>query len=108
VDHAHKLNEANFKTTYGMSFNEFAMFCYHYSLAKGIRDEKKELFDGLSSPARELVKSLIRHGVILQDISRKNQWGDLKDKPVLVDYGFNNQVKRDHYSVVMAFLNEVI
>ncbi|ROR28339.1 hypothetical protein EDD66_105281 [Mobilisporobacter senegalensis] len=35
--------------------------------------------------------------LILRDLGRASNWGQIKDRPVIVDYGFTKEVRRKYY-----------
>ena len=96
VDFAHELDEMAFEATYGIPFKDFSNFCYEYGYAYAA-DVKKKLVAGLPKAALSLVKSLIKHGILLGDVGEEEQWGDLHGDSVLVDYGYNADVKQKYY-----------
>ena len=98
VDFAHKLNEAHFKDKFGLSFDKFSKLC-GLLCRQGYRNEKKRVWGETPEEAKRLIRSLVSHGLLLGDLGSTEQWGDLKEKPVLVDYGCNHQVWKEHYAV---------
>ena len=48
----------------------------------------------------DLFKDLpAQYGLLYVDLNRPSNWGMVKDKPVIVDYGFTRDVKRKFYSL---------
>jgi hypothetical protein len=37
-------------------------------------------------------------GFLVGDFTRLANWGVFKGKPVIIDYGFNEQIQQDYYS----------
>lgn len=107
VDLAHQFNFEDFKQTYGISFSNFCELCNIFEptnkyFRDNFKDKRKSEWARLPEAARRLFYSLKRHGVILLDLNGTHQWGDLHHKPVILDYGFNKDVKKNHYSMIRA------
>ena len=99
VDYAHALNKEHFKDTYGLDFSAFCTYCGLFEYGK---KEVRLFWPKLSDAAKKLFLSLKRHGVMLGDVRGAEQWGDLKEKPVLVDYGLNKEVWDKHYAHIIV------
>ena len=103
VDFAHQLDEQHFRETYGLSFEKFCKVTKNLSntfpLAK---QQRRGLWEELPEQAKRLIHSLVSHGIFIGDVGGSHQWGDLKDKPVLVDYGLNHQVWHEHYAMIVV------
>ena len=99
VDLAHQLNEAHFEDRFGITWYRFSRLCmdWDYCYAKDIK-ARNRLFNETSPEAVKLIRSLLQHGILLADLSSTSQWGDLKDTPVIIDYGFNKSVKDKFYN----------
>ena len=52
----------------------------------------KELYQ-----VKELQNISSRYGLILIDLSRPVNWGLLNGRPVIIDYGYTNEVRRRYY-----------
>lgn len=47
----------------------------------------------------EEIKSVIlNHSLLQNDLYRTSSWGMLNQRPVIIDYGFTQQVRRNYYS----------
>ncbi len=95
VDLAHELNEEHFKSQFGL---EFQRFCRVISVYKQTRDTQTFWEVVSAYPNLEhLLKSLQSHGLLMGDLGSPSQWGDFKNKPVLLDYGATQDVWDKHY-----------
>lgn len=45
----------------------------------------------------EIRKIMRKYNLLLGDLLRKSSWGILRGKPVIVDYGFTNEVRKKYY-----------
>ena len=47
----------------------------------------------------EEIKSVFpNHNLLLNDLYRTSNWGMIKNRPVIIDYGFTQSVRRKYYS----------
>lgn len=49
--------------------------------------------------ARELREIARVHHLLLPDLRRHQNWGKINERPVIIDYGFTQKVKRKYYSI---------
>lgn len=48
--------------------------------------------------AKEELKEIAdKHNLLLSDFGRSENWGEIKGKPVIIDYGFTKKVKKAFY-----------
>lgn len=109
VDYAHALNLDDFRAKFGVTFYKFMEMCkiltpgylgnQHPLVQKQYQKQyQKEKWKTLPEACKKLFLSLIRHNILLEDVGAAYQWGEVKDNPVLVDYGYNKQVKQEYYT----------
>ncbi len=53
----------------------------------------RELFQ-----VQEIRHVLINHSILLNDLYRTANWGMINNRPVIIDYGFTQAVRRKYYS----------
>ncbi|WP_294351762.1 hypothetical protein [uncultured Clostridium sp.] len=46
----------------------------------------------------EIQKIMIKYNLVLGDLLRKSSWGMLRGRPVIIDYGYTNEVRKKYYS----------
>lgn len=95
VDRARQLVPEHFEETYGMSFEAFADMIEEMYQGGSIYRRQK-IYRQLTPQLRTLLAALQRRKISIYDLDRKEQWGDVNDTPVIVDYGMNPGAAKDY------------
>lgn len=103
VDKAMPFNEPHFKEYFGISFKNFASIAHELCDYEGengpeFKAVADRLYNSLPENARILIMNLAKHGVVACDLDKRNQWGDIDDHPVIIDYGLSYDVWNEHYT----------
>ena len=97
VDYAHALVPADFRRDFGLDFGTFCSRITQLTHAKTPAD-RQVVIDDLPPGTRKLVRSLQQHELSPDDLKRPEQWGDVKQHAVIIDYGLTHKVWDDHYN----------
>jgi hypothetical protein len=95
VDRAKQLVPEHFLETYGMEFEAFAEMLEEMYQGGSIYRRQK-IYRKLTPQLRTLLASLQRRKISIYDLDRKEQWGDVNETPVIIDYGMNPGAAKDY------------
>lgn len=85
VHKADALDPDLFLKTYGMDFDDFAERMEDLYQARS----KSKILKTFPVKLQELLKELADADITIYDLDRVEQWGDIHNVPVIVDYGLN-------------------
>lgn len=77
-----------------MIIMEKAEKCMHFSIVMRYfhATSKRELYND-----PQFRKAVTKHNLLAADLLRSQNWGILRGRPVIIDYGFTQYVRRNYY-----------
>jgi hypothetical protein len=104
---AEKLTELKFKAMTGFSFDNFGRLLKddelrrtstdYMSYADNLSDEEKNKIQN-SELFYDVTSLMGNFDILAGDLTRLANWGIYQGRPVIIDLGFNSQVKKDFYT----------
>lgn len=96
VDLAHELSPATFKREYGMSFDLWAHTVHLVAIAD-TPEHEKQARGQMTKKGEHLMDTMEANGLASTDCARWENWGEVKNHAVMVDYGLTHEVWDEHY-----------
>ena len=108
MEKADKLRKPQFKSIIGYSFNDFANMLMADEQRRSGRNKMMNYVGNISDEEQEKIKEseffydvsslLGNFDIMAGDLGRLANWGMYKGNPVIIDLGFDSEIKKDFYS----------